>query len=294
MDNYDNRIYPDPEHEKIKTKSFFRRNQWTFIFAGTSVVAIAALILVLIGRSAASTNPATSSSPQSSSVSSTAPGGASTAVTPTPSPVTAGTVLCQYDATHSFTSWNNSPEWKQLSDGTLGSDGTDTGEGSGNFMAWSGCQTLSTPNYAVEAQIQYVRSANPDNNNNNGMFEFGIMLRGDGGTAGYEVGVGLSTCSNATSIAMISLIQQARIGQSSQCDSNGPDPLSGSGSSQNYNVDTNFHTYRAAVTNNTITLSIDGNQLLQTSDNTFTNAGQVGLRDIFGDINVKSFTVTAL
>ena len=160
-------------------------------------------------------------------------------------------------------------------------------------MAWSGCHTLSTPNYAVEAQIQYVSSTDPDSVSKNGMFEFGIVLRGNGGTSGYEVGVGKDRC-NTSPIAMISLIQKAQVGSPTQCSSGGPVPLSGSGSSQRYNVDTNFHTYRAAITNNTITLSIDGNQLLQTSDNTFTNAGQVGLRNIFGDINVKSFTVTTL
>jgi hypothetical protein len=293
MNDYDNRFYQRPEHEKIKTKSFFQRNLWAVVSTGVAIVAVLALILVLT-RPAASTNPITSSSPQASSGSSTAPGGASTAATPTQAaPPAAGTVLCQYDATHSFSNWNSSPEWKQLSDGTLGSAGADSGEGSNNFMAWSGCHTLPTSNYAVEAQIQYVRSADPDSGFGSGMFEFGIMLRGDGGTAGYEVGVGQDRC-NDTPIAMISLIQQAQIGSPSQCFEGGPVPLSGSGSSQNYNVDTNFHTYRAAITNNMITLSIDGNQLLQTSDNTYTNAGQVGLRDIYGDINVKSFTVIAL
>lgn len=294
MDDYNNRIDPDPEHEKVKAKGFFHRKRWTFIFAGASIVAIAALILALMSRSAASTNPTSpsSSSPRSSS-SSAAPGGASTAAAPTQAPPASRRILCQYDATHSFSNWNNSPEWKRLSNGTLGSAGTDNGEGSNNFMAWSGCHTLSTSNYAVEAQIQYVGSADPDSVSKNGMFEFGIILRGNGGTSGYEVGVGKDRC-NDSPIAMISLIQKAQVGSVAPCYSGAPVPLSGSGSSQHYNVDTNFHTYRAAITNNTITLSIDGHQLLQTSNNTFANAGQVGLRNIFGDINVKSFTVTAL
>jgi hypothetical protein len=205
--------------------------------------------------------------------------------------------LCQYDSTNGFKGWNNSPQWSQLSDGTLVSSGTDNGEGSKNYMAWSGCHTLPTPNYAVEAQIEYIRSADPNSDNyDKGMFEFGIMLHGDGNTSGYEVGVGQDACGNA-SIALISLIQQAQIGSTSQC-SSGPVPLPSSGSGQtslNHNVDTNnFHTYRAEINNNMITLYIDNSKLLQTSDNTFTSAGQVGLRDIYGQITVKSFKVTTL
>src|SRR5579875_3899425 len=85
MDDYNNRIYPDPEHEKGKTRGFFRRKRWMFIFAGISLVAIAALILALMSRFATSTNPTSpsssssqsssaSSSPRSSSVPSAAPG----------------------------------------------------------------------------------------------------------------------------------------------------------------------------------------------------------------------------
>jgi hypothetical protein len=213
--------------------------------------------------------------------------------------------LCQYDATNGFKGWINSPQWSQLPNGTLGSGGIDTGEGSDNYMAWTDCNNkLSSPNYAVEAQIKYIRASNTSGENSNGMFEFGIMLHGDGNTSGYEVGVGKDACGDA-SIAMISLIQNNQAAPSNQtgslssCSRGGPVPLSSSGSEQqtsrNYNVDTNnFHTYRATINNQVITLYIDSTQMLQTSDNTFINAGQVGLRDIFGDITVKSFTVTAL
>jgi hypothetical protein len=94
---------------------------------------------------------------------------------------------------------------------------------------------------------------------------------------------------------LISLVQDNQSSGSSPCNtSNLLDSLPGSGASHNYNVDTGWHTFRAEITNNTISLFIDKNKFLETSDNTFTDIGQVGLRDIYGDINVRSFIVTTL
>jgi hypothetical protein len=74
-------------------------------------------------------------------------------VAPTKTPaIAAGTVLCLYDTTRGFSGWVKSPQWKQINNGTLGSDGTDNGQGPNTYIAWSGCN-LSTANYVVEAQM---------------------------------------------------------------------------------------------------------------------------------------------
>jgi hypothetical protein len=252
---------------------------------------MASRIKILLRPAASTNSPSQSPSHSSSTAAPPTPTvDTSGAATPTQaSAVTAGTVLCQYDTTKGFNNWINSTQWKPISNGTLGSAGTDNGDDGSMYVAWSGCNQLSTANYAVEAQMQYVRNAATYHNN----YEFGIMLRGDGTSSGYEVGVGQDNC-NSPTIAMISLVQSGQTGNSSQCGSGGPDPLGGSGSSQDYKIDTSWHTYRAEITGNTIRLFIDGNKLLETSDNTFTDAGQVGLRVVYGDINVKSFKVTAL
>lgn len=209
-------------------------------------------------------------------------------VVPTKTPsVAAGTVLCQYDTTQGFSGWSTSPQWKLINDGLLGSDGTDNGQGSSNYIAWSGCNKLLTANYAVEAQIQLVKSIN-----SNGDFEFGIMLRGDGNASGYEGGMAQDSCYKQV-VAMLSLVQNNFIGFCSTS------PVM---SSVTYQLDSNWHSYRAEITGNTIRLFIDGKKVLEASGNTLydgsgnilMDAGQVGLIDINGDINVKSFKVTAL
>ncbi|QBD81955.1 DUF1080 domain-containing protein [Ktedonosporobacter rubrisoli] len=276
---------------KLRPKSFVRRNLWAIISTCLVVVLLGVLYFVL-SRPAPATNAVQQSSSPKSGLATTVPGTAA-ASAPTQAPTQAasvapGTVLCQYDATSGFQNWVKSPQWKQVNDGTLGSAGTDDGNGANSYITWSDCK-LATGNYAVEAQIQIVRSTD-----NNGYYESGIMIRGDGNRSGYQVGVGAYNqyCSQPP-LAMVSLVQDDRTGET-RCYSGGLAPLPGAGASQNYQVDTNFHTYRAEVTGNTIRLFIDGRKLLETTDNTFTDAGQVGLRDVNADLNVKSFKVTAL
>src|SRR5256885_6860053 len=163
MSEHNDTWYPGSKDEKINERpNFFRRNLWAVISTGITIILAIALI-VLLFRPTASTNSTPIPSPKSSPATQTTGGGTlTTPVGSTPATATltqtpiVGT-LCQYDATHSFSDWNNSPQWKQVNNGILGSDGSDSNEGPSNFIAWSGCK-LSTPNYAVEAQIQYVRS----------------------------------------------------------------------------------------------------------------------------------------
>lgn len=276
---------------KLRPKWYRRRNFMIIWAVGSTALVIILVIALLLSRSpsgpttrgqGSSAQPTTQVSTGNTLVPTAAP-------SPTPTPtaaVTAGTVLCQYDATTSFKNWVGSPEWKQINDGTLGSDGSGDGSASNGYIMWSDCK-LTTANYAVEAQIQYVRSTG----SGAFQFEFGMMLRGDGDKNGYEVGAGASSVYNCpASQAMVTLVQDGQGNNDHKESCLSPLP----GAAKDYPVDSAFHTYRAEVSGNAIKLLIDGRQLLATSDNTYTDPGQVGLRDIYGDINIKSFKVIAL
>src|SRR5579885_115385 len=283
------------EDGKLRPKWYLRRGFIMIWAIGSTALVLILVAALLLNRVSGPSAPVTggqrggSAQPTSQPSSGNTPAPVATS-SPTPVPttaVTAGTVLCQYDATTGFKSWVGSPEWKQISDGTLGSDGSSDGSTSNGYITWSDCK-LPTANYAVEAQVQYVRSTN----NGDFQFEFGVMLRGDGDKNGYEVGVGASSafgCS-ASQAAMVTLVQDGQGNNDHRYSCLSPLP----GAAKDYSVDNTLHTDRAEISGNTITLLIDGRQLLQTSDNAYTDAGQVGLRDIYGDINIKSFKVTAL
>jgi hypothetical protein len=123
------------------------------------------------------------------------------------------------------------------------------------------------------------------------------MLHGDGDKAGYETGMGYSRsgCYSDPTLqkVMVTLVREDQTA-TGDCGDFTLSPLPGSSASKNYQLDTLVHTYRAEISGNTIKLLLDKHLLLETSDNTYTNAGQVGLRDVYGSINVMSFKVIAL
>ncbi|HEU5382430.1 MAG TPA: protein kinase [Ktedonobacteraceae bacterium] len=209
---------------------------------------------------------------------------------PTNTPVSNGTppptgqILYQANWSQSLDGWLGSSQWKQVNNGELGSDGSSDGSSPTNsFIIWSPAH-LSVANYKIVAQIQFVRSSN-----GRGQFELGIIARGDGQQSGYEAGqIAGGICDDNDQEAIISRINDAKSRPEVNC--LGVNKLVG----QNYPVDTNFHTYEFDVTGNSLTLYIDSRLITQTTDNSFIDAGQVGLRDVLGDINVKSFIVYAL
>jgi hypothetical protein len=61
-----------------------------------------------------------------------------------------------------------------------------------------------------------------------------------------------------------------------------------------YLLDNQMHTWRIEFRDSSIALFIDGQLIIKTTDNTYTSAGQVGLRALWADINVTNFKVFAL
>ncbi len=215
--------------------------------------------------------------------------------TATATPLPPGLILYQENWPADQNEWSTSKQWKFIGDGTLGSDGSADGSTGNTFTLWY-LKQMPTTDYKVEATIQFARSTDPQGH---GYYEFGLMLRGNGRGSGYEVGVGyqafvegqlFTTCQSASNDAFIT-----KIGNDSKpgtpCGAYTlPNELSGT----SYTVDTNVHKFRAEVKGNSIALFIDDKPIANTTDNTYANAGQVGIRDVFGDINVLSFVVTSL
>lgn len=220
------------------------------------------------------------------------PGSFSTpAATATPSPGNnppqAGQLLYQANWSQGLNGWLGSSQWKAISNGELGSDGSSRGANTNDeFIIWAPAH-LTTVNYKIIAQIQFVRSTS-----DRGIVEFGVIARGNGNDKGYEAGLsagsGGSFCDNSKQQAIISSIDDTNSPPNLGCF--GVNDLVG----QNYPIDTNFHTFEFDVTGNSLVLYIDNRLITQTTDNSYVDAGQVGLRDIEGDINVKSFVVSAL
>jgi hypothetical protein len=122
----------------------------------------------------------------------------------------------------------------------------------------------------VEAEIQFVRGD---------LWGYGIVVRGTD-RGGYWVGVNTDCRPNchvviAADSSMSSFINFGIAKKASK-------------------LDNDWHTYRVEVVDNTITFLIDGKTVLKTTDNTFLEAGRVGMFDYGTQINVRSFRVIAL
>lgn len=205
-------------------------------------------------------------------------------------PVRAGTLLYQANWTQGSDQWAGSSEWSAPHNGQFGSNGTSTN----NFISWSATQ-LPSLNYRVEATIRYVRSTYTSDSSHS--YEFGIVVRGDGGGNGYEVGVEHTNNAsvNGQTSTLISIINSDNTGFF-----NSTDGFSSSNSILKQNTasrlqpDT-WHTYKVEVSGNDIKYYLDGLLQFETSDNTYITSGtRVGLRAVYADVDVKDFKVTAL
>ncbi len=125
--------------------------------------------------------------------------------------------------------------------------------------------TLS--DYAVEAEIQYVRSDNPWCPNS-----FGLFAR-DGDSGGYYGAV----CFEGEF--------EVQAGWSG-----GSDLLA----QQTYALDNEWHTYRLEVNGNQVRFLVDGAILLSFNDNRMLDGGSVGLFVNGYQVNVRAFRVIAL
>lgn len=266
------------------------------------IIAILAIVLIAVGSEAGillvSKNSPDSNSTTIRLTGNSSSTGSSLAIqkpTPSPTPVVPGTLLYQANWSNDLGGWIGSSEWKAFQNGQIGSDGTSRS----SFSLWAPMQ-MPANNYAVEARIQYVRASFPLGGGGSlystNDYEFGIMVRGDTSENGYEVG--MSTMADANILdgfyrrpsgALINLVQNDNNGSLY-----GLTELQGVLANGQYQIDTNWHSYRVEVTGNSIKLFFDGALLVDTTDNTYINGLRVGLRAVYATINVASFKVTAL
>ena len=133
--------------------------------------------------------------------------------------------------------------------------------------------TPPTPDYAVEAEIQYVRTSG-----DSFYPMFGLVGRMNDEKLGYALrfltangpGVGAATAAG-TMMNWVSGITHSRM-----------------------NVDSDWHTYRIEFIGNQLRVFMDGGLMSETTDNTYLDAGKVGLFSSSCELNVRSFKVEAL
>jgi hypothetical protein len=203
--------------------------------------------------------------------------------TPTPQPTNTpsapqpGQLLYQADWSGGFNGWTASPDWKTVS-GQLVNDGTND---DATQFAHPPEITPYTANYAVEAEIQYVRDGYgcyPPADY--GYVAFGLSVRGES-SGDYRVGI---VHRYGTIAAFI-----FDHGSSDTCPNFYP-PLA----KASYSLDTNWHTYRVEVRGNDIKLLIDGQSVIEAIDNHHLTSNSVGLWSTGTVVNVRSFKVIAL
>lgn len=227
------------------------------------------------GNAASGTNASSGGTNNSAGQQSTSsqPGGSPTNAPPTNAPPTAtpappapGTVLYQANWSGGADGWAASTPWAVVNGNLLN-------DGSQQTPILAPYQPV-TANYAVEATIQVVSQ--------NSSPTFGVFARGSASESlGYVGGiVGYLDADGYNDSAGISVDSIYCPNTPSQCIAFNP----GSG----------WHTYRLEVSGNTVKLYVDGGILLQMTDNSHLDAGQMGLFCSDAQIAVSSFKVTAL
>jgi len=265
--------YPGEEHiyshlfnEKLKVKQrpFWRRHLLKIYAVATTalvlVLGYSAITLAMAqGPSSGKPNPTPKmpwEQPPSAGVTPTP-----LVTTPSaPQTIPSGTVLCHADWSQGMNGWSGTPDWKYVSQ-MLANDGT-----SYDSTILAPC-SLTTGNYAVEAEIQYVRTENYSGS-------FGILARGaGGGSTGY---IGLIRTGDYSGAAIMR-------GDKSLAFAN------------EYKVDIAKHTYRLEVKDEKLLFFVDSQKIVETTDTTYLSAGRAGLV-VQGhtQVYVKSFQVTAL
>lgn len=186
--------------------------------------------------------------------------------TSTPSPCLVKCVLYHADWSQGLDGWmGDSQEWSVNSDGILVSNGNYQ-----NNKFLIAPYQPKTANYAVEAQIQFLKPGIPSADSP----LFGVRLRGGEyeDTNGYDFYI-----FNDTARIRVALDPDAHVL-----------------AKKPYHLDTSWHTYRFEANNDTLTGYIDNVQVLLASDFNHTQSGSVGLFDINSQINVRNFTVFSL
>jgi hypothetical protein len=195
-------------------------------------------------------------------------------VTPTASPqasLAPNTLIYEANSASGFSSWAGTGQWKTVG-GMLLTDGSDPNPLGSDYLAAP--IEAPTADYAVEAQIQFVRQGPAPAIG----YTFGLVVRDDG-SGSYAVGFGhiwnvwdggedeVGTWLTGNNQALLS---QAY-------------PLNGS-----------WHTYRVEVRANTIRLLVDGKQRVVVTDNRYLTGQGLGLWAQNAEINVRQVRVLSL
>lgn len=240
------------------------RNQWllgllVFILIVLNVIQAG----IIFGQRKSETSQLT---PTARATAITATSNINTSTIPTSTPTsftTTANLLYQADWSQGLNSWHGGSQWS-VNNGMLMSNG----ETQGKYYIVAPYQP-TVSNYAIEAQIQFLQNTSfPDPK------VFGLFVRSgpnedERGYDGYVFGGDA----------------KIRIAH---------DPNSLILGATPYTLDTGLHIYRLEVKDSTITLLIDGVEMVQATDSTFSAPGLLGVYDNSCQINVRSFEVFQL
>ena len=146
-------------------------------------------------------------------------------------------------------------------------------------------QLSTTPDYTVDADIQYLRHS--DAGSISGMASFGVVVRAKpDGSGGYGVGhcvaAGIFSCASGESEANVAGIWD-------RTDLNNPKALATVPFTAQAGV---IHHIRVIVKENTITAKIDDGPPLNATDNAYLQGGEVGLWADRTQISVLRYEVS--
>lgn len=203
---------------------------------------------------------------------------ATTPPSPTGQPNRIDQLPYRADATNGWPGWTGVDDWA-LSGAQLHSIGESNRWGAGMLAP---LDLSNVDNYAVDADIQLLR--NTDEGMFSGVTSFGVLVKGqndgDGYTAGPCVSSGILSCASSQPGPHV-------VGLWAKKGDTALDV-------RPFRPDTGWHHYRVEVRGNTMTVMIDGNQMLTAADNTYLAGGKVGVFSYRCQVSVRSFEVTPL
>jgi hypothetical protein len=181
-------------------------------------------------------------------------------------------VLYTADWSNGLSGWTGGGSQWSANNGMLSSDGTGCCGGPESIIT-APYQLNGIANYIVEAQVQFLGFDQVCNG-----YSFGVDARMIPGTNGYEGGTNLAH---------------------GACD---PSQADASLHVDNYTLlaitpfvpGTSWHTYDLEVNGNQLTLLIDGNEMLQATNDVHTTGGLAGIEDFNVQMNVSSFKIIAV
>ncbi len=164
-------------------------------------------------------------------------------------------VLYESDWSDGLSGWFGSSDWKSVN-GMLVSDGTNNDS---QLSITAPYAITVTPDYAIEAEIQVLRSG--------GCSSFGLVARAEEDRRGYRAGVNYCEFDGASLWDFPDIPHVP------------------------YDPGTAWHTYRLQVVGNALTFIIDGTPVISAIDNRYLAPGRVGLWSDEVQLNVRRFSV---